>query len=140
MFKKLSIAGAAIAMGAFALPASASAAPTGIAVAPIESGFGGYASTLSAFDGTAEYQRHRRDRYYEGRGGRYDRRRGRTPQRCSSTEGTVIGAVAGGLLGNTVAGNGNRLLGTIIGGGAGALAGREIDRGGQPRGCERRRR
>lgn len=40
--------------------------------------------------------------------------------------GTVIGAVAGGLLGNTVAGNGARTEGTILGAGVGAVAGHEI--------------
>ncbi|WP_416908243.1 MAG: glycine zipper 2TM domain-containing protein [Polymorphobacter sp.] len=42
--------------------------------------------------------------------------------------GTVIGAIGGGVLGNTVAGRGDKLLGTIIGGGLGALAGRAIDK------------
>lgn len=40
--------------------------------------------------------------------------------------GTVIGAVAGGLLGNTVAGHGARTEGTVIGAGVGAVAGHEI--------------
>lgn len=40
--------------------------------------------------------------------------------------GTVIGAVAGGLLGNTVAGNGARTEGTLLGAGVGAVAGHEI--------------
>ncbi|MFM9827291.1 MAG: glycine zipper 2TM domain-containing protein [Sphingomonas sp.] len=52
-------------------------------------------------------------------------------QRCSDgTAGTIIGAIAGGLLGNSIAGYGNRGTGTIIGGAAGALAGRAIDKGG----------
>ncbi|UZK68122.1 glycine zipper 2TM domain-containing protein [Sphingomonas sp. S1-29] len=131
MFKKLSIATAAIAMGATSLvaPTVASAAPIAIAAAPT-------AMTAASFDaGVTDYQRYRdRDRRYYG-----NRNNNRRQQRCSSTEGTVIGAVAGGLLGNTVAGNGNRLLGTVIGGGAGALAGREIDRSGQPRRCARNR-
>jgi len=42
--------------------------------------------------------------------------------------GTVIGAIAGGLLGNEVAGRGDRTLGAIIGAGVGAVAGRSIDR------------
>lgn len=134
MFKKLSIATAAIAMGATSLvaPSVASAAPIAITAAPT-------AFTAATFDtGVTDYQRYRdRDRRYYGNDRRNNNRR--TPQRCSSTEGTVIGAVAGGLLGNTVAGNGNRLLGTVIGGGAGALAGREIDRSGQPRRCARNR-
>lgn len=40
--------------------------------------------------------------------------------------GTVIGAVAGGLLGNTVAGHGARTEGTVLGAGVGAVAGHEI--------------
>ena len=40
--------------------------------------------------------------------------------------GTVIGAVAGGVLGNQIAGNGARTEGTIIGAGVGAVAGHEI--------------
>ena len=40
----------------------------------------------------------------------------------------MIGAIAGGLLGNSVAGYGDRTAGTIIGAGVGALAGRAIDR------------
>ena len=51
-------------------------------------------------------------------------------QRCSGSTGTIIGAIAGGLLGNQVAGRrGDGTLGAIIGAGAGALAGRAIDRG-----------
>jgi hypothetical protein len=50
--------------------------------------------------------------------------------RCqgSGTTGTILGAIAGGLLGNGVAGRGDRTLGTLLGGGVGALAGRAIDR------------
>lgn len=40
--------------------------------------------------------------------------------------GTVIGAVAGGLLGNAVAHGGGRFGGTLIGAGVGGLAGHEI--------------
>ncbi|MDB5425889.1 MAG: hypothetical protein JWQ29_3305, partial [Phenylobacterium sp.] len=40
--------------------------------------------------------------------------------------GTVIGAVAGGLLGNAVSSGGGKTGGTIIGAGAGAVAGHEI--------------
>jgi hypothetical protein len=134
MFKKLTIASAAILMSAGAAHAAPGASiATGIGSA---SAFG--APVASTFDASAGHQRWRDDRRYYGEDRRY--RRGRTPQRCDSTEGTVIGAVAGGLLGNVVGGRGNRLLGTVIGGGAGALAGREIDRAGQPRGCQRFRR
>ena len=43
-----------------------------------------------------------------------------------NTRGTVIGAVAGGLLGNAVSSGGGKTGGTIIGAGAGAVAGHEI--------------
>jgi hypothetical protein len=43
-----------------------------------------------------------------------------------ANQGTVTGAVAGGVLGNLVAGHGNRTGGTIIGAGLGAVAGHHI--------------
>lgn len=50
-------------------------------------------------------------------------------RRCDRGDGgTLIGAIAGGLLGNTMAGRGDRMLGTVLGAGAGALAGRAVDR------------
>ena len=55
--------------------------------------------------------------------------RGGRGYRCDKgTGGTIIGAIAGGLLGNGIAGRGDRGAGTIIGAGVGALAGRAIDR------------
>ena len=54
---------------------------------------------------------------------------GRRPRCHGGAGGTIIGAIAGGLLGNAVAGYGNRGAGTIIGGGFGALAGNAIARG-----------
>lgn len=74
------------------------------------------------------------DQYYGRRdGGYYDRGYGyRQPARyrCrdNGTGGLIIGAIAGGLLGNEIARD--RTAGTIIAGGVGALAGRAIDRGG----------
>ena len=44
----------------------------------------------------------------------------------AATKGTVIGAVGGGVLGNVVAGRGNKTGGTLIGAGVGAVAGHEI--------------
>ncbi len=79
------------------------------------------------------------DRYdrYDRRESRYDRRDYRrgdryyNNNRCrnSGTGGTIIGAVAGGLLGNEVARRGNKTEGSIIGAAVGALAGRAIDKG-----------
>ena len=73
------------------------------------------------------------DRYYYGGGygGYYGGRhfyRGRYYHCDRGDGGTEIGAIAGGLLGNSVAGYGDRTAGTIIGAGVGALAGRAIDR------------
>ncbi|MBU1375382.1 MAG: glycine zipper 2TM domain-containing protein [Alphaproteobacteria bacterium] len=43
-----------------------------------------------------------------------------------ATNGTVIGAIGGGVLGNVVAGGGNKTEGTLIGAGVGAVAGHQI--------------
>ena len=71
------------------------------------------------------------DSYYAGSG--YDDGYYRQPRyryRChgSGTTGAIVGAIAGGLLGNGIAGYGDHALGTILGGGAGALAGRAVER------------
>jgi hypothetical protein len=75
---------------------------------------------------------YRDDRGYYNQGGYAQgyRTPARYSYRCegSGTTGTLIGALAGGLLGNGLAGRGDRTLGTLLGGGAGALAGRAIDR------------
>lgn len=69
--------------------------------------------------GRGDDRRDGRNEYY-GRGGR---------QRCDKgTGGTILGAIAGGLLGNSVAGRGDRTAGAVVGAGVGALAGRAIDR------------
>lgn len=90
------------------------------------------------------------DRYYGDRYDRYDRYndgryydRGyrdsyRARQKCRDGDGgTIIGAIAGGLLGNVIAGRGDKTLGTVIGGAGGALAGRAIDRSDRPNYCRR---
>ena len=63
------------------------------------------------------------DRVYRGNDGRYYCRR------SDGTTGLLIGAGVGGLLGNTIAPGGSKLLGTILGGGVGAALGSSIDRG-----------
>ena len=65
----------------------------------------------------------RNDRIYRGSDNRYYCRR------SDGTTGLIIGGLAGGLLGNSLAGGGSRTLGTLLGGGAGALLGQSIDRG-----------
>ena len=65
----------------------------------------------------------RNDRVYRGGDGRYYCRR------LDGTTGSIVGAVAGGVLGSLIDGGHNRLLGTLLGGGGGALLGRSIDQG-----------
>ena len=67
--------------------------------------------------------RNREYREWRGKDGRtYCRRK-------NGTTGLVIGAAAGGLAGNQIAGRGDKTVGTIIGAAGGALLGREIDKG-----------
>lgn len=61
-------------------------------------------------------------RVWRGRDGRY------RCERDDGTEGLVIGALGGGILGHEIAGENDETEGTIIGGVAGALLGRELDR------------
>ena len=111
------------------------------------------ASALTAMPAAAEAQsrygyQNRNDSGYYNQGQRYDRRYDQRydrryqnqryqnqrygnyyGQRCSNgSTGTIIGAIAGGLLGREVAGRGDRTLGAILGAGAGALVGREVGR------------
>jgi hypothetical protein len=52
-----------------------------------------------------------------------------TRYRCNTgSTGTILGAIAGGLIGNGVAGRGDKVLGTVLGGGAGAVVGNSIDK------------
>jgi hypothetical protein len=80
-------------------------------------------------DGRRGYGDDRRG--YRGRG-YYEGRRHEGRCRNNGTAGTIIGAIAGGLLGNSIAnGRYNDRDGTggaIVGAGVGALAGRAIDR------------
>ncbi len=62
------------------------------------------------------------DSIYRDRDGRY------YCKRDDGTTGTIVGALAGGVLGNVIAPGGSKTLGTILGAGGGALAGRAIDR------------
>jgi outer membrane lipoprotein SlyB len=111
MFKKVTLALTALAMGS-----------TAIVAAP--------ASAQRYDRGYSQYDRDYDRRYRNNRVSRNDR--------CDAVGGTVIGAIAGGLLGNTVAGRGDRTLGAVLGAGAGALAGRAIDKSDDPRFCRRR--
>ncbi len=115
MIKKLSIAAAALAMGASALvPATPAAAQ-------------------SRYD-RGYYDQRGYDRgYYDQRG--YDRRDYRRNYRddgCRSnkTTGALLGAIAGGLLGRTIDTRGDRTVGTLLGAAGGGVLGNEIAKGG----------
>jgi uncharacterized protein YcfJ len=123
MFKKLSLVGAALVMTATAVIPAAPA----MAQSRYDRGYYGDYNRGGYYD---------RDGYRSYRG--YDRqyRNYRARQKCRDGDGgTIIGAIAGGLLGNSIAGRGDRTVGTIIGGGVGALAGRAIDRSDRPGYC-----
>ena len=129
MMKTLSLAGAALAMTAAALvPATPAAAQRGY--------YGGYDR---GYEQRGYDRGYRDDRVYRGDRGYYGDRgyRGyRGGQRCNSgTTGTIVGAIAGGLLGRTIDTGGDRTLGTVLGGVGGALAGREIERSSSSRRC-----
>ena len=113
------------------------------------------AVALTTLPATAE-ARHRDNRYYEQShrgdyyGQAYQSRRSNRAynqnyygnryyngRRCSGTTGTIVGGVAGALLGREVGRSGNRgyyrrgsngTTGAILGGAIGALAGRAIDK------------
>ena len=127
MFRKLSLAAATLAMGASAL----------IPATPAE------AQRYERYHQDQRYGDYDRGYYQEDRGYREyrrdyrDHRRDYRSRRCNNDAGTIIGAIAGGLLGNGIAGRGDRTLGTVLGAGAGALAGRAIDRSDDPRYCRR---
>ncbi len=65
----------------------------------------------------------RNDRIWRGRDGRYYCRRD------NGTTGLIIGAAVGGLIGNEIAGSGDKTIGVILGAAGGGLLGRAIDRG-----------
>ena len=120
MLKKLSLVGAALVMTATAV----------IPAAP--------AMAQSRYDRSYRDNRYDRGNYdnrtYRGNDQNYRSYRAR--QKCRDGDGgTIVGAIAGGLLGNGIAGRGDRTLGTIIGGLGGALAGRAIDRSDRPNYC-----
>ncbi len=66
---------------------------------------------------------------WRGNDGRY---RCRKP---NGTTGLIAGGAAGAILGNQIAGRGDKTIGTILGGAAGALIGREVERGMARRRC-----
>jgi hypothetical protein len=61
------------------------------------------------------------DQVYRGSDGRY------YCKRSDGTTGLIVGAAAGGLLGNVIDGGRHRTGGTLIGGALGALLGRSVE-------------
>lgn len=142
LFKTLALAAGTAGMMASALPVAAAPAfdSNGPAMFQDEAG-----SVNHSPDSWRERDRNRdRDRYrdnrnygrhgyygepvraetrtWRGRDGRYYCRRD------DGTTGLLIGGAVGGLIGNEVAGSGDRTLGTILGVAGGALLGRAVDR------------
>ena len=119
MAKKFFLAAAAASL--FAIPGAASA--------QYYPGYGGYNNGYQR--GYDNY-----NRSYSGQG-YYGQNYG---NRCSGTTGTVIGGVAGAVLGSKIAGGrqrydyygnrrgGSNATGAIIGGAVGALLGRKVDK------------
>lgn len=64
----------------------------------------------------------RQERVYRGQDGRYYCRR------SDGTTGLIVGAVAGGALGNVIAPGGSELVGTVLGAISGGVVGRSVDR------------
>jgi hypothetical protein len=119
----------------------ASIAAVGFAATPAmaqDGYYGGRADTYRPGDyyrGNGYDNRRYDDRRYDDRGYNNDRRYARNYQQCrrnSGTTGTILGAIAGGLLGREIGRGGYRnqpsTTGLILGAGAGALAGRAIDK------------
>ena len=95
-------------------------------------GYYGPSRSSSSWDAARHYRsgdryRERRlgrdDTIYRGSDGRYYCRRD------DGTTGLVVGALAGGVLGNIIAPGGSKVLGTLIGAGAGAAIGAAVDKG-----------
>jgi hypothetical protein len=143
MLKKFSIGAGALAMGLASLtPVAASAQQYG-GRGYYDYGRGydddGYRDHERAYRRAARDGWNQQPRYEDG--GRYYRD-GRAysynQRRCQDgTIGTVVGALAGGLLGRTIDSRGDRTLGTVLGAGAGALAGNAVGRSGNPGYCRR---
>ena len=116
MFKQLTLAGVALVMGASAVVPTA---------ADAQRYRGGY--DRGYYDNNRGYRDYDR---------RYDNRRYNYNRRCNGgTTGTIVGAIAGGLLGRAIDTRGDRTLGTVLGGVGGAVAGNAIEKSNNPRYC-----
>lgn len=151
MFSKIAILAAATASTFVAMPAAAQAQYHGY---PDRYGYGydrGYSQSYRTdrYGRTYTYDRYGNRVYvntggyagtngYYGNGGYYGRSTGgyynNGYRRCSGTTGTIVGGVAGALLGSQVgrggyySRGGSNTTGAIVGGAIGALAGRAVDK------------
>lgn len=118
MFKKISLGAAAALTAMTVMPSAAEAGHRG--------GYYDGGRYEQRYDN--RYDRRDRDGYY-GRSYRGDSRYAR---RCKGTTGTIVGGVAGALLGREITRDRYRgrsgTTGAILGGAVGALAGRGIDK------------
>jgi len=93
------------------------------------------------------YNNRPRDGYYADRRDRRERREERRARylaendviyrdndgnyyckRSDGSTGTIVGAIAGGVLGNIIAPGGSKTLGTVLGAAGGAIAGNAVDK------------
>ena len=86
--------------------------------------YGGYYADRYYREGGRHRERNlsQNERLYRGQDGRYYCRQ------SDGSTGLIVGAIAGGILGNMIAPGGSETLGTILGAGAGGLAGHSLDR------------
>jgi Glycine zipper 2TM domain len=123
MLKRFALSTALAASALTAFPAAAEAQSRYGYSSRYDNGYYDQRAYDQRYDRRYYNQRSYNQRYYNQRYGRH------YGTRCSSgSTGTILGAIAGGLLGREIAGRGDRTVGAIIGAGAGALAGRAIDR------------
>ena len=124
MMKKIALAFAA---GTMALTGLGTAAPAAADPPPWAPAHGKRAKDRAIYDSRGYYLEPRRitrdSRIWRGDDGRY------RCQRSNGTTGLLVGAGVGALLGNEIAGRGDKTLGALLGAAAGGVVGRAIDRG-----------
>lgn len=134
MFSKLSIAAAALAMGAATLAPAAPAAAQSRYDRSYQGGGYDTGYQRGGYDDRRGYEDRRGYDSYRGDDRRYYNR---APRRCSTgSTGTILGAIAGGLLGRSIDTRGDRGIGTLLGAAGGAVAGHAIEKG-DSRNCRR---
>jgi hypothetical protein len=126
MLRKLSFAAVAAATAAMAIPTAAEARPNERTYGYYNSGAQGryYNQGYGSYDGNDYYA----NRGYNG--GYYNDSYRYRSRRCSGTTGTIVGGVAGALLGRAATRDYRHsgTTGTILGGALGALAGNAVDK------------